>query len=61
MIGVGCVPAILENTAQLGTKVDRADVRGELTAVRGELALVKRMLGFNLALSVAILLRLLVR
>jgi len=38
--------------AQLATKSDLAKVRGELT-------LVKWMLGFNLALSVAILLRLL--
>ena len=41
------------DTAQLATKVDLAEVRGELT-------LVKWMLGFNLALSAAILLRLLV-
>jgi hypothetical protein len=38
---------------QLATKFDLAEVRGELT-------LVKWMLGSNLALSVAILLRLLV-
>jgi hypothetical protein len=50
--------------AQLATKADLAQVRGELKSdlaeVRGELTLVKRMLGFNLALSVAVLLRLLV-
>jgi hypothetical protein len=39
--------------AQLATNFDLAEIRGELT-------LVKWMLGFNLALSVAILLRLLV-
>jgi hypothetical protein len=46
--------------AQLATKSDLAEVRGELIEVRGEPTLVKWMLGFNLALSVAVLLRLLV-
>lgn len=38
---------------------DMAGVKNELTQIRGEVALLKWMVGFNLALSVAVLGRLL--
>lgn len=47
--------ALKEGTGELATRVDLLDVKRELTEIRGDIKLLRWMVGFALAMLVAVL------